>query len=135
MVSLGTKPAGSESVPAAPDKAVVPVIGAGGAAWLLATLPVAVPAGSKKSCPASTAEAATNDVLASVPIAVFSAAFRFAAVAAGVAPMAKLPAGSGVELEAVNTTESVVPSGRLKVMFTCCPELGLVAPRLIDIAS
>ncbi len=32
--------------------------------------------GSKKSCPASTAEAATSVVLASVPIAVFSAVFR-----------------------------------------------------------
>ena len=102
MVSPGTKPVDSELVPAAPDKVVAPVIGAGGAAWLLATLPVAVPAGSKKSCPASTAEAATSEVLASVPIAVFSAAFRFAAVAAGVAPMAKLPVGKGDWLEAVN---------------------------------
>ena len=102
MVSPAAKLVASESVPAAPDNAVAPVIGAGTAAWLLTTLPVAVPAVLKKSLPASIAEAATSDVLASVPIAVLSAAFRLAAVAVEVAPMAKLPAGGGVALEAVS---------------------------------
>src|SRR5260221_12951984 len=92
----------SESVLAAPDNSVAPVIGAGIAALLLTTLPVAVPAGPKKSLPAAIADAATSDVLASVPIAVFSAALRLAAVAVEVAPMAKLPTGGGVALEAVS---------------------------------
>ena len=63
---------------------------------------MAVPSVLKKLSPASTAEAATSFVLASVPIAEVSAALRFAAVAAGVVPIAKLPVGSGVALEAVN---------------------------------
>ena len=48
-----------------------------------------------------------------MPIAVFSAAFRLAAVAVGVVPMAKLPVGGGVALEAVSLIDCVVPSGRL----------------------
>lgn len=107
-VSPFAKPFLSEFA-AAPDRAVAAVIGAGGtggvaagAPWLRASLPEAVPAGSKKSCPASTAEAATSEVLASVPIAVLRAALRFAAVAAGVVPMAKLPVGNGDALDAVN---------------------------------
>jgi hypothetical protein len=100
MVSPAAKLVEIESDPAKPDKAVVPVIGA--ASLLLTTLPVAVPAGSKKSCPASTAEAATSVVLASLPIAVFSAVFRLPAVSAGVVPMVKLPAGGGFALDAVS---------------------------------
>ena len=101
MVSPGAKPAVSESEPAAPDKSVALVIGAGGVTWLLTALPVAAPA-AKKLFDAATADAATSDVLASVPIAVFSAAFRLAAVAVEVVPMAKLPGGSGFALEAVS---------------------------------
>ena len=56
----------------------------------------------KKSFPAATADAAVNVVPASVPIEVFNAVFRFAAVSAGVAPIEKLPAGGGVALEAVS---------------------------------
>ena len=97
----------------------------------MATLPVAVPEGSKKSLPAATAEAATSVVLASVPMAVFSAVFRLAAVAAGVAPMVKLPVGGGDALDAVNETEAVVPSGRLKVRLSWSPGLGLVAGLLV----
>ena len=41
--------------------------------WLLTTLPVAVPSVLKKLSPAATAEAATSDVSASVPIAEVSA--------------------------------------------------------------
>ena len=102
MVSPGAKLDDSESVPAAPDKAVAPVIGAGGVAWLLATLPVAVLAVSKKLSPASTADAATSDVLASVVIDAVRAVLRFAAVAVGVAPIAKLPVGGGVVFVAVS---------------------------------
>ena len=102
MVLPTAKLVESESVPTAPDRAVAPVIGAdGGPALLLTTLPVAV-AGSKKSCPASTAEAPTSVVLASVPIDAFRAAVRFAAVSVGVEPMAKLPVGSGDALDAFN---------------------------------
>ena len=56
----------------------------------------------KKLFDAATAEAATSEVLVSVPIALFSAALRLADVAAGVAPMAKLPAGVGVAFDAVS---------------------------------
>src|SRR5450631_2786309 len=102
MVSPAAKLVASESVLAAPDNSVAPVIGAGIAALLLTTLPVAVPAESKKLSPAAIAEAATSDVLARVPIDDVSAALRLAAVAVGVAPIAKLPVGGGVVLDAVN---------------------------------
>src|SRR5271169_882212 len=122
MVSPAAKLVESESEGGAPDKAVAPVIGAeGGPALLLTALPVAVP-GSKKSCPASTAEAATSVVLASFPIAVFSAAFKLPAVVAGElvggGSIKKFPAGGGFVVVAVNWTEAVVPSGRLKVRLT-----------------
>src|SRR3978361_1679950 len=67
----------------------------------------------KKSLPAATADAATSEVFASVPIEAVSAALRLADVAAGVAPIAKLPVGGGVALEAVSLIDSMVPSGRL----------------------
>src|SRR5437899_1674769 len=102
MVLPGAKLAASESEAALPDNCVAPVIAAGGDAWLVTPPPDTVAAELKKSLPAAIADAATSDVLASVPIAVVSAAFRLAAVAAGVAPMAKLPAGGGVALEAVS---------------------------------
>ena len=56
----------------------------------------------KKLSPACTADAARSDVFAKVLIAELRAAFRFAAVAAGVAPMAKLLVGNGVAFDAVN---------------------------------
>ena len=65
-------------------------------------VPIAALAEPKKSLPASTAEAATSEVLAMVPIAVFSAAFKLALVAVGVVPMVKPPAGGGLALEAVS---------------------------------
>src|SRR3984893_9328946 len=102
MVSPTEKLLDSELVPAAPDNSVAPLIDAGVAALLLAALPATVPAELKKSLPAATAEAATSDVLANVPIAVVSAAFRLAAVIVEVAPMAKLPDGASVVLEAVS---------------------------------
>ena len=81
------KPLVSEFEGAVPDSAVALVIGAAGACWLLATLPIAMLEGSKKSLPAATADAATSDVLATLPIAVFNAALRLAAVCAGVEPI------------------------------------------------
>src|SRR5450631_666610 len=54
MVSPAAKLVASESVFAAPDNNVAPVIGAGIAALLLATIPVAVPAGLKKLSEAAT---------------------------------------------------------------------------------
>src|SRR5436309_14764902 len=113
MVSPTTKSAASESLGDGPDSSVAPVIGAAGKALLLATLPVAVPVVLKKSLPASSADAATSDVLASLPMALFKAVLRLAAVAVEVRPIAKLPAGSGVALEAVSSIDSVVPSGSL----------------------
>src|ERR1700681_4741606 len=58
MVSPAAKLVPSESVPAAPDNSVAPVTGAGIAALLLTTLPVAVPAELKKLSDAATADAA-----------------------------------------------------------------------------
>ena len=120
---------------AAPDNAVAPVIGAGTAALLLTTLPVAVPVVLKKSLPASMAEAATSVVLASVEIALVSAVLRLAAVAVEVAPMAKLPAGGGVALDAVSWIDCDVPSGRLNATLIVSPLLGLVGPRSTEIAA
>jgi len=54
---------------------------------------------------------------------------------AGVAPMAKLPAGIGVLLEAVNEMDSVVPSGRLKEYLIWSPGLGLPAVMSTDTAA
>lgn len=85
---------------------------------MVAAVPVAELEGSKKSFPAATAEAATSDVFASVPIDVFNAAFRLAAVAAGVPPIENVPVGGGFALDAVNVTDDVVPSGRLKLSVT-----------------
>src|SRR5262249_54596106 len=127
MVLPTAKPDDSESVPAAPDSAVAPVIGAGVAAWLLTAFPIAVPSVLKKLSPAATADAASSDVLASVEIAEFSAAFRLVTVAAGVVPIAKLPVGGGVALDAVSLMDSVEPSGRLKVKLIWSPGFGLPA--------
>src|SRR5215210_904384 len=102
MVSPTPKLVVSEFVATAPDSSVAPVIGAAGVALLLTTMPVAVPVVLKKSLPASMADAATSEVLASLPIAVLSAALRLAAVAVEVKPIAKLPAGAGVALDAVS---------------------------------
>ncbi|MDN5804681.1 MAG: heavy metal translocating P-type ATPase, partial [Microlunatus sp.] len=79
------------------------LVGAGAGAAFTAAVAVTSVAGgvvtstrcggwSKKSCVARIAEAATSDVLARVPIELVSAALRLAAVAVGVAPIAKLPA-------------------------------------------
>src|SRR5438445_7324052 len=102
MVSPGAKLVASESVLTAPDNSVAPVMGAGVAALLLATVPIAVPSVLKKLSPAATADAATSAVLASVLIELLRAAFRFAAVAVDEAPMVKLPVGGGVVVVAVN---------------------------------
>src|SRR6185295_11670132 len=91
MVLPATKLEDKESVPAMPDRRVAPVTGpATGKTWLVTTPPLAVPSVLKKLSPAVTAEAATNDVLASVPIAAFRAAFKLVVVSVVVAPMAKL---------------------------------------------
>ncbi|MGH6681790.1 MAG: hypothetical protein ACREDL_23290, partial [Bradyrhizobium sp.] len=74
---------------------MAPVIGAGVVALLLATLPVAVLSVLKKLSAASTADAATSDVFASVLIDDVRAALKFAAVVAGVVPMVKLLVGAG----------------------------------------
>src|SRR5580700_7442846 len=88
MESPATKPVVSVSEPAGnPDSVVVPLTYpcGGPATWFCLTVPVSVPSVLKKLSPASTADAATSEVLASVPIAVFRAVFRLAAVAATLA--------------------------------------------------
>ena len=89
----------------------------------------------KKLSDAVIADAATSAVLASVPTAVLRAELRLAAVSVESAPMAKLPAGSGVLLDAVNSIFSDVPSGSVNVNVNLSPSLGLVAPRSTDISS
>lgn len=118
MVSPLAKLAEREFEGEVPDSAVALVMACGGVCWLVATAPVALLEGSKNSFPATTADAATSVVFASVPIEVFNAEFRLAAVAAGVEPIAKEPDGGGFALDAVNVTDDVVPSGRLKLRVT-----------------
>ncbi len=66
MVSPAAKLVDSESVPAAPERAVAPEIGAGGVLWLLTAAPDTVATGLKKLFEAAIAEAATSDVSLSV---------------------------------------------------------------------
>ena len=66
MVSPAAKFVASESVAAAPESNVAPVIGTGAAALLLTELPPIVADGLKKSSDALIAEAATSDVSPSV---------------------------------------------------------------------
>src|ERR1700761_5964415 len=104
MVLGAVKPGDSESLPEVPAaSAVAPVIGL--PAWLLTTPPVAELSVLKKLSPASTADAATSEVLASVEIDDVIALLKLFAVTSGVAPMAKLPAGSGLALLAVSLME------------------------------
>src|SRR5882672_716974 len=70
MVSPGTKSVASESVAAAPDSSVAPVMGAGTAALLLTGPPAMVADGLKKLLDAVMADAATSDVSASFLTAV-----------------------------------------------------------------
>src|SRR5258708_30631190 len=86
MVSPGAKLVVSESVPAAPDSSVAPVIGAGMAALLLTAPPVIVADGSKKSSEALIAEAATSEVSLNVWIAGVGAACTLALLALPFAP-------------------------------------------------
>src|SRR5271165_1213967 len=118
MVSLAAKPALNVSELAAVCSTVAPVIAAGVLRLLVAAVPAAVPSVLKKLSPAATADAATSAVLASVPIELSRAVLRLPAVIVEVAPMVKLPVGGGVVLVAVNCTDSLVPSGRLKVKLT-----------------
>src|ERR1700733_15678860 len=115
IVSPLAKLAEREFVPAAPGGAVALVIAVGGVDLLFATAPVALLDGSKKSLPAATAEAATRSVFATFPIEVFKAALRLAAVAAGVAPIAKGWAGARGGLDAGNVQEDVGRPRRFKL--------------------
>src|SRR4051812_34784601 len=115
MVLPAAKLLASESVPAAPDSSVAPVIGAGGAAWLLTVVPMTVADELKKLFDAAIAEAATSDVSPSVWIAGVSAACKFTVVAAVSAPIRNEPVGGGLFVVAVSAIDSEVPSGRLKL--------------------
>src|SRR5262249_19613179 len=79
----------------------------------------------KKSTPAATAEAAVNEVSASLPIALVSAVCRLAAVAAGVVPMTNWLGPGDVALVAVSDTVSFVPSGKLSSKLIASPLFGL----------
>src|SRR6266853_1740278 len=93
MVSPAAKFVASESVVAAPDSSVAPVMGAGVAALLLTTLPAIVADGLKKLSDAVIAEAATSDVSLSVFIDAVSEDCKFSVVAAVSTPIANEPAG------------------------------------------
>src|SRR5258705_180252 len=82
MVSPAAKSVASESVVAAPDSSVAPVMGAGVAALLLTTPPAIVADGLKKLSDAVIAEAATSDVSLSVLIDAVSADCKFSVVVA-----------------------------------------------------
>src|SRR5882672_317704 len=129
MVSPAAKSVASESVVAAPDSSVAPVMGAGVAALLLTTPPAIVADGLKKLSDAAIADAATSEVSERVLIDAVSAACKFSVVAAVSTPIANVPAGGGVVVVAVSSIDSVVPSGRLKLNLTFSPLLGLTAPR------
>src|SRR6266852_3432759 len=135
MVSPAAKSVASESVVAAPDSSVAPVMGAGVAALLLTTLPPVVADRLKKLSDAAIAEAATSDVSLSFWIDAVNAPCRFSVVAAVSTPIANEPAGGGVTVVAVNSIDSVVPSGRLKLNLTFSPLLGLTPPRSTVTAS
>src|SRR5712672_1410370 len=105
MVLPAAKSVPSESVVAAPDSSVAPVMGA------------------------VVAEAATSDVSLSVFIDAVSEDCKFSVVAAVSTPIANEPAGGGVVVVAVSSIDSVVPSGRLKMNLTLSPLLGLTPPR------
>src|SRR6267378_49799 len=77
MVSFAAKLVASESVAAAPDNNVAPVIGAGIVAWLLTALPVIVADGLKKLSDAAIADPATSEVSPSVRIDDVKVACRF----------------------------------------------------------
>src|SRR5689334_14215965 len=127
MVSPATKLGATESVAAAPDNNVAPVIGAG--IWLLTALPVIVADGLKKLSDAAIADAATSEVSPSVWIEVVNTACRFAVVATVSTPIRNEPAGGGFFVVAVNAIVSLVPSGRLKLNAILSPSFGLTAPR------
>ena len=129
MVSPAAKLVASESVPAAPDSSVAPVIGAGTVAWLLTALPVTVADGLKKLSDAAIADAATSAVSPSVWIEDVNAACRFAVVATVSTPIRNEPAGGGLVVVAVSEIVSLVPSGRLKLNVILSPSFGLTAPR------
>src|SRR5712691_4365452 len=111
MVSPAAKSVASESVVAAPDSSVAPVMGAGVAALLLTTLAAIVADGLKKLSDAVSADC------------------KFDVVAAVSTPIANEPAGGGVVVVAVSSIDSVVPSGRLKMNLSLSPLLGLTPPR------
>src|SRR6478609_8481184 len=79
---------------------------------------------SKKLCAACTVEAAVNCVAVRVRIEFVRAACRLAAVAAGVAPIAKASTPGGDAVVAVIVSCWVVPSGRLKVRLSASPGFG-----------
>src|SRR5205085_8345588 len=136
MVSPATKPGEIESEGLAPDNAVAPVTGAGVAAWLLTGVPIAELAVLKKLSPATIADAATSEVLASFVIAVFSAVLRLVWVLAGLtgtlASIAKLPTGVGVAVDAVRSICSVEPSGSVNFTLNLSPLFGLVPLRFTE---
>src|SRR5690348_17294324 len=102
MVSPAAKLADSESVPAVPESAVAPEIGAGGVFWLLTAAPATVATGLKKLFDAATAEAATSEVSLNVLIDEVKVACRLAVVAVVSAPIRNDPAGGGFVVVAVS---------------------------------
>src|SRR5258708_22370642 len=113
MVSPAAKSVASESVVAAPDSSVAPVMGAGVAALLLTTPPAIVADGLKKLSDAVIAEAATSDVSLSVFIDAVSADCKFSVVAAVSTRMANEHAGVGFGGVSVSSSDTWVPAGDL----------------------
>ena len=131
MVSPAAKLAASESEGDTPDNSVAPVTDAGVKAWLLTVLPVIVAEGLKKLFEAAIADAATSEVSLNVWIEEVKAACRLAVVATVSTPIRNEPDGGGlvVVVVAVSATDSVVPSGKLRLKVILSPSFGLTAPR------
>ena len=115
MVSPAAKSVASESVPAAPDNSVAPVIGAGTVSLLLTALPVIVADGLKKLSDAWIADAATSEVSASFWIDAVSAACKFTVVAAVSTPIRNVPAGGGVVVVAVSSIDFAGAVGQIEI--------------------
>ena len=81
---------------------------------------------AKKSCAATSAEAAASEVDACWPTADVKAVARLAAVAAMLAPMAKAFSGPPGEtvVRAVSSTVCCVPSGKVSTRRTLSPSAG-----------
>ena len=120
MVSPAAKPGEIEFDGAAPDSAVAPLIGAGGAAWLLMAAPIAelvgveeIVAGGDRGCrhQRGVGELRDRGVQRGVEVRRRGGRVGCNRRSVGYRSIAKLPTGVGVAVDAVRSICSVEPSG------------------------